>query len=74
MARAELEVAIFKILVYRHIFGEGFKDVWKMLQPIVTDLAVVQNQVLLAARQFKESGKYDDVFRKLAVGNTQVVA
>jgi hypothetical protein len=65
MARAELEVGIFKILVYRYIQGEAFKDIWSMLKPIVTDLPAIQLQVQLAAHQLKESGKYDEAFQKL---------
>jgi hypothetical protein len=65
MARAELEVGVFAILLYRQMVGEKIDDIWRMIATIVRDAAAVKTNVQIAAHQLKQSGRFDEAFQKL---------
>lgn len=57
LARAELELAIFRIVLYRRMLGEDINAIWSMLAPIHNRPADVQANVLIAAHLLQQSGK-----------------
>jgi hypothetical protein len=56
-ARVELELDIFRVVLYRRILGEDIGDIWKMLGPIHDRPADVRGNALIAAHLLKQSGK-----------------
>ena len=57
LAMVELELDIFRILVYRRILGEDFTAIWKMLGTIPKRPADIRANALIAANMLKRSGK-----------------
>ncbi len=57
LAWAEINLGIFRILVYRRMLGRDFKAIWEALIPIHNDLEALRVNVLIAAQELKESGK-----------------
>jgi hypothetical protein len=57
LATVELELDMFRILVYRRILGEDFSAIWKMLGPIHNRPADVRANALIAADLLKKLGK-----------------
>jgi len=57
LARVELELDMYRILVYRRILGEDFSAIWKMLGPIHDRPAELRANALIAAGLVKKSGK-----------------
>jgi hypothetical protein len=53
----ELELGIFRILVYRRLLGEDFGAIWRMLGPIHDRPADLRANALVAADLLKKSGK-----------------
>jgi hypothetical protein len=57
LARVELELGIFRIVLYRRMLGEDINAVWKILAPIDNRPADVQANVMIAAHLLQQSGK-----------------
>jgi len=62
LLRAQTDLGLFRILLYRKMVGERQKDIWKMLSTIHNRPADVQANERIAAHLLKESGKVDQVF------------
>jgi hypothetical protein len=60
--RAQTDLGIFRILLYRRMLGEKQKDIWKLLSGIHNRPAEVQACVNEAVHLLKASGKADQVF------------
>jgi len=56
LLRAEVELNIFKILVYRRLLGQELKDVWAMLGTIYNQPDNLRKNVQIAAYQLKQKG------------------
>lgn len=56
LLRAEVDLNIFRILVYRRAAGQRLKDVWKMLSTIHNDPEALRANVFIAASQPKAKG------------------
>jgi hypothetical protein len=57
LARAEIDLGIFRVLLYRRMLGQTIDSIWKILIPIHNEPATMKANVLIAAHQLKESGK-----------------
>jgi len=57
LARAELELDIFRILLYRRVLGEDSKVIWKMLSSIHNHPSEIKANVQIAAHLLQQSGK-----------------
>jgi hypothetical protein len=57
LAKVELDLGIFRIILYRRMLGEDINAIWKMLAPIHNRPADVQANVLIAAHLLQQSGK-----------------
>ncbi|HEV2615260.1 MAG TPA: hypothetical protein VGU63_01475 [Candidatus Acidoferrales bacterium] len=57
LARVELELGVFRILLYRRMLGEDVCAVWKILRPIHDRPREMQATVLIAADLLKKSGR-----------------
>lgn len=62
LARAQIDLGLFRILLYRMMAGEKQKDIWKLLSTIHDRPADVQANERIAARVLQKSGKADQVF------------
>lgn len=56
LARAEMELNLFRILVYRRALGEDIEQVWKVLAPIHNRPDDIKANVQIAAFQLKQAG------------------
>ena len=56
LLRADVDLNIFKILVYRRAAGQELKPIWKMLSTIHDNPDDLRANVLIAAHQLKEKG------------------
>jgi hypothetical protein len=63
LARAEIDLGLFRILLYRQMLGEKQQDTWKMLSTIHNSPADVEASVKTAAQLLRQSGKADQVFK-----------
>jgi hypothetical protein len=59
LARAEVDLGIFRIMLYRRMLGQKKSDIWKMLRAIHDRPADVAANANIAAHQLRESGKLD---------------
>jgi hypothetical protein len=57
LARAELDLGIFRILLYRHMSGEEIGGIWAMLSTIHNRPNDIKASVMIAAHVLKQSGK-----------------
>lgn len=57
LSRAELELDIFRVLLYRRMLGEDIHAIWKILSAIRNRPDEVRANVLIAAHMLKKSGK-----------------
>jgi hypothetical protein len=57
LARVELELDLFRVVLYRRILGEDIGGIWKMLGPIHDRPAEVRGNALIAAHVLMQSGK-----------------
>jgi hypothetical protein len=57
LARAELDLNIFRILLYRRMAGEEIKSIWKTLALIHNRPSDIRANALIAAQALKQSGK-----------------
>jgi hypothetical protein len=62
LLRAQTDLGLFRILLYRKMLGETQKDIWTMLSAIHNRPADVAANEKLAAHLLKRSGKADQVF------------
>jgi len=56
LLRAEVDLNIFKILVYRRAAGQELAPIWKMLSTIHDNPDDLRANVMIAAHQLKEKG------------------
>lgn len=56
LQRAELELDWFRLLLYRHMLGDSFADLWKLIMPIHNDPTEMRRLVLEAAKRVKDAG------------------
>ena len=57
LGRVELDLDIFRIVLYRRILGDDISAIWKMLGPIRDRPADVRGNALIAGHLLKQSGK-----------------
>jgi hypothetical protein len=57
LAKAELELDIFRVLVYRRMMDEDSNAVWATLSPICNRPVEVKANALIAAKLLQQSGK-----------------
>jgi hypothetical protein len=62
LMRAQTDLGLFRILLYRKMLGEKQKDIWKILTAIHNRPADVQANERIVAFQLKQSGKADQIF------------
>jgi|HubBroStandDraft_5_1064220.scaffolds.fasta_scaffold99815_1 hypothetical protein len=55
--RAEVDLGVFRVLLYRRTLGQSFDSIWKILIPIHNEPATMKANVLIAAQQLRQSGK-----------------
>jgi hypothetical protein len=56
LIRAETDLHLFRILLYRRMLGQELKDIWKMLAGIHNQPDTMRINAEIAAKQVKESG------------------
>jgi hypothetical protein len=56
LQKAEADLNLFRVLIYRRLLGEELKDIWKMLGTIYHDPAVLREGARTAVIQLKDSG------------------
>jgi hypothetical protein len=59
LARAEVDLGVFRILLYRNMLGQDFDSIWKILGPIHNQPDAMRANVFIAAHQLKASGKIE---------------
>jgi hypothetical protein len=57
LAKVELDLDIFRVVVYRKILGEDIDEILKMLGPIHDRPADVRANARIAAQSVKQSGR-----------------
>ena len=62
LARAQADLGIFRILLYRRMLGEKQKDIWKRLSGIHDRPPQIQACVTESAFLLRQSGKADKIF------------
>jgi hypothetical protein len=62
LARAEVDLGIFRIMLYRRMLGEKKSDIWKVLRTVHNRPADLEANAKMAAHQLRESGKLDTFF------------
>jgi hypothetical protein len=65
MARAQADLNIFRILLYRRMLDEKQEEVWKMLSTIHNSSDDLSANARIAAHLLKQSGKAGDSFKNL---------
>jgi hypothetical protein len=56
LLRAETDLNLFRILLYRRMLGENIKDNWKMLATIHNEPDTMRTNVMIAALLVKQAG------------------
>jgi hypothetical protein len=56
LSRAEVDLNIFRTLLYRRAAGEELKEIWKLLSAIHDNPDDLRTNVTIAAHQLKEKG------------------
>lgn len=56
LLRAETDLNLFRILLYRRMLGEELKDIWKMLGTIHNQPDIMKKNVMMAAHLVKQAG------------------
>lgn len=56
LLRAETDLNLFRILLYRRMLGEELKDIWKMLGTIHNQPDTMKTNVMMAAHLVKQAG------------------
>jgi len=54
--RAEMELNLFRVLVYRRILGEDLDSIWKMIAPVNNRPDDLKTMALAAAGELKKAG------------------
>jgi hypothetical protein len=54
LVRAETDLNLFRILLYRHMLGENLDDIWKMLAAIHNQPEPMRINVRIAAKELKQ--------------------
>ncbi len=62
LVRAQTDLGLFRILLYRKMLGEKQKDIWKILSAIHNSPADVQANEKIAEHLLKQSGRADTAF------------
>jgi hypothetical protein len=56
LQKAESDLNLFRVLIYRRMLGEELIDIWKMLGAIYHDPEALRASAITAANQVKDSG------------------
>jgi hypothetical protein len=56
LLRAETDLNLFRILLYRRMLGEELKDIWKMLATIHNQSDTIRTNAKIAANLLKKAG------------------
>jgi hypothetical protein len=56
LLRAETDLNLFRVLLYRRMLGEELKNIWKMLGPIHNQPETVKTNSIIAAHLLKQAG------------------
>jgi hypothetical protein len=56
LLKAETDLNLFRILLYRRMLGEELDGIWKMLRPIYNQPEIVKTNMVIAAKLLKDSG------------------
>jgi len=56
LIRAETDLNLFRVLLYRRMLGEALKDIWKMLGKIHNQPDTMRTNVKIAAHLLKQAG------------------
>ena len=56
LIRAETDLNLFRILLYRRMLGEELKNIWKMLEGIHNQPDTMRTNVRIAAHLVKQAG------------------
>ena len=73
LLRAQTDLGLFRILLYRKMAGEKQKDIWKMLSTIHNRPGDVLANEKIAARLLKQSGMLEQVFNPKGAKNSKVL-
>ena len=63
LLRAEADLNLFRVLLYRRMLGEELKDIWKMLAGIHNEPETMRANARIAAHQVKQAGLADSRFQ-----------
>jgi len=64
LLKAQTNLDVFRILVYRRILGEELSDIWRMLSTIHNQPPVLRTNVLIAAKQVKDAGLTSEILKE----------
>jgi hypothetical protein len=64
LLRSQVDLGLFRILVYRRMIGEKQRDIFKMLSTIHNRPGDVQANELIAAHVLRDSGKLDEWIKR----------
>jgi hypothetical protein len=67
LLKAESDLNLFRILLYRRMLGEEFIDIWKILGAMYHDPAALKASAINAAMQVKASGILEALQRQKSV-------
>jgi hypothetical protein len=56
LVRAETDLNLFRVLLYRRVLGENLNDIWKMLAPIHNEPVTMRENAKAAAVQLQKVG------------------
>jgi len=56
LVRAEADLNLFRVLLYRRVLGEDLTDIWKMLAPIHNEPETMKTNARMAAQLVKGAG------------------
>lgn len=56
LIRAETDLNLFRVLLYRRVLGENLEDIWKMLAPIHNQPDTMRTNAMIAASLVKKAG------------------
>ncbi len=59
LMRAETDLNLFRVLLYRVMLGEELKSIWKVLGPIHNDPQTMKANVMIAAKLVQDAGLAD---------------
>jgi len=67
LQKAEADLNLFRVLIYRRMLGDELIDIWKMLGAIYHDPEALKASAITAAKQVKDSGLLEALQRQKAL-------